>query len=372
VFRTTIATGLVAAALGALPAPPASAGGPTCFGREATIVGTPGHDHLEGTEGDDVIVGGGGVDAVDSYGGNDRICLSDGEPQDPQTIHAGDGADRIRVTTGMSNVFGEGGRDLVYGGSGEDKLEGGPMGDRMFGGDGVDYLFGDGGHDVLRGDGGDDVVHGYDGDDVLDGGGGTDKVFFTELCCDVSYDAGGVRIDLGKGTAVAADGKDEVGRFEHVYGSQGDDRILGSPRGETVEALGGNDVLDGRGGDDTLIPDSWFGVDDRADDTVRGGKGTDTIRYVTHDDVEVNLRKGTAGGTGMGTDVVSGVEDVIGGWGNDVLVGNGRDNYILGDPVGGSGRDYLDGRAGDDELDGGTGAHDTCVNGETVSRCEGP
>lgn len=370
--RTASAVALVAAALGVLPAAPAAAQEPTCFGREATVVGTSESEQLEGTEGDDVIVGGGGLDSVRAYGGDDRVCLTSEYTDDPQTVSAGEGADRVRIDSGMSNVFGEGGRDLIYGGPHEDMLEGGKMGDRMFGAGGVDYLFGHGGHDELHGDAGDDIVHGYDGDDVLDGGADLDKVFFSELCCDASYDANGVTINLAKGTAVAGDGKDKVGAFEYIYASQGDDRILGSPRGETIEALGGNDVVDGRGGDDTVIPDSWFGGDERAKDTVSGGKGTDAIRYVTYENVKINLSKGTGGGSGLGADELGGIEDIIGGWGNDVLIGNARDNYILGDAVGNSGRDYLDGRAGNDVLDGGPAPNDTCVNGETVTRCENP
>lgn len=368
--RATGAIALAVTAAGLIPAAPAAAQEPTCFGREATIVGTSENEQLEGTEGDDVIVGGGGMDSVRAYDGNDRICLTSDYTGDPQTVYAGDGADRIRIGKGMSNVFGEGGRDLMIGGPHEDKFEGGKMGDRAFGGGSPDYLFGHGGHDELHGDAGNDIVHGYDGNDVLDGGGDMDKVFFTELCCAYSYDANGVTVDLGKGTAVAADGKDEVGGFEYVYGSQGDDRILGSPRGETIEALGGSDVIDGRGGVDVLFPDSMFGGDERANDTVRGGKGSDAIRYITYEKVKINLSKGTGTGTGLGTDELGGIEDIIGGWGNDVLIGNARDNYILGDAVGNSGRDYLDGRAGNDELDGGPAPNDTCVNGETVTRCE--
>lgn len=334
-------------------------------------MGTPGHDALEGTEGDDVIVGRGGVDSVDARGGNDRICLSGGEPQDPQTVHAGGGADRIRLGTGESSVYGEGGRDLVYGGPGQDSLVGGKMGDRLFGEGGTDYLHGEGGHDVLLGGAGDDFVHGYDGDDTLDGGSGMDKVFFTELCCDYSYESGGVRVDLGEGTAKARDGSDTLRRFEYVYGSQGADRIEGSNRDETIEALDGDDVIVGGGGKDLLIADSWFGADeDAGNDVVRGGAGRDTIRYVGYEKIKINLAKGTASGARMGSDRVAGIEDIIGTWGPDVLIGNGRANYILGDAVGGARNDFLDGRGGTDTLDGGPGPRDKCVNGEKLDRCE--
>lgn len=369
--RRLVVVPLVAAIGATVLVAPASAAPPQCFGRAATIVGTEGPDSLEGTEGDDVIVGRGGLDSVEAYGGNDRICLSDGEPQDPQTVRAGGGADRIRLGTGASNVYGEGGRDLVYAGPGEDFVDGGKMGDRLFGEGGMDSLHGEGGHDVLRAGDGDDLVHGYDGDDTLDGGPGMDKVFFTELCCEYSYDSGGVRVDLREGTAKARDGSDTVHHFEYLYGSKGRDRIEGSSRGETIEALEGDDVVEGGGGKDLLIPDPWFGVDaDAGNDVVRGGAGRDTIRYVGYEKIKINLAKGTAAGARMGSDRVGGIEDIIGTWGPDVLIGNGRDNYILGDAVGGARNDYLDGRGGVDTLDGGPGPRDKCVRGEKLERCE--
>src|SRR5215467_11150087 len=51
----------------------ATAAGPTCHGRTATIVGTASNDWIEGTHGPDVIVGGGGDDVIRGEGGNDLI-----------------------------------------------------------------------------------------------------------------------------------------------------------------------------------------------------------------------------------------------------------------------------------------------------------
>ena len=54
-------------------APSAQAAAPECFGRRATIVGTPGPDSLTGTPGPDVIVGLGGADNIAGLGGDDLI-----------------------------------------------------------------------------------------------------------------------------------------------------------------------------------------------------------------------------------------------------------------------------------------------------------
>jgi Ca2+-binding RTX toxin-like protein len=349
---------------------PAAAGDrPTCFGEEATIVADEVDGKVVGTAGNDVIVGVDGPFWIEGRGGNDRICVGGGEPQDPHTLYGGPGADRIHGGNGMAIIHGEGGRDQLYGGAGPDMMEGGKMGDLMYGGNGVDGLIGDGGHDVINGGGDDDRVMGHDGDDTMDGGAGLDTVAFTEQCCDYSYDSGGVVVDMRAGTASAADGDDTLGGFEVVLGSLGDDRILGSAREETIYGLDGNDVLRGRGGADLLHPDYMFDNPSGADDEVHGGKGVDTIDYGGYERVVVNLARGTGGGGEKGEDSIAAVENIVGSWRRDRLIGNAADNHILGEAPGGSADDFLDGRKGFDVLDGAPGT-DECVNGEELVRCE--
>jgi hypothetical protein len=69
----------------------AAAGGPRCEGKPATIVGTPGDDHLTGTPGRDVIVGLKGDDRVVGRGGRDLVC-------------AGPGKDKVRARDGTSET----------------------------------------------------------------------------------------------------------------------------------------------------------------------------------------------------------------------------------------------------------------------------
>lgn len=71
---------------------------PRCFGRFATIVGSPKADVLKGTKFADVIAGAGGGDRIRGRGGRDRIC-------------GGKGRDRL---------VGGGGRDRLSGGPGRD------------------------------------------------------------------------------------------------------------------------------------------------------------------------------------------------------------------------------------------------------------
>ena len=192
----------------------------TCFGKPATIVGTPGDDVLVGRENTaDVIVGLGGDDVIrgsadvtSSTAPGDRLCGGHGDDY----IRGAVGADRIQGGRGNDDVDGSFGVDLlVQGGRGNDrvsdcdseytggarKLEGGPGADtmcidtdptRMLGGHGDDklYDYDCSSNSVLRGGVGDDRIESwYDnlnglncsdftdpGHDVVDGGDGTDTV----------------------------------------------------------------------------------------------------------------------------------------------------------------------------------------------------
>jgi Ca2+-binding RTX toxin-like protein len=95
---------------------------------------------------------------------------------------------------------------------------------------------------------------------------------------------------------------------------------------------------------------------------VNGQGGTDTLDYSVYvTGVYVNLLTGTATGVGG---IVSGIENVIGGAGNDILVGDMGNNVLIGGAgrnllIGGLGADVLVGGPGDDLLIGGTTAFDT-------------
>ena len=72
----------------------------TCAGHVATIVGTPGNDHIVGTDGPDVIAGLGGDDVILGLSGNDIIC-------------GGGGNDVINAMGGSGQqLFGDDGNDL--------------------------------------------------------------------------------------------------------------------------------------------------------------------------------------------------------------------------------------------------------------------
>jgi hypothetical protein len=64
---------------------------PLCFGKRATIVGTPRSEGMSGTRRTDVIVGLGGSDRIVARGGNDLVCGGAGNDQ----LQGQEGSDRL-------------------------------------------------------------------------------------------------------------------------------------------------------------------------------------------------------------------------------------------------------------------------------------
>ena len=137
-----------------------------------------------------------------------------------------------------------------------------------------------------------------------------------------------------------------------VRGTPGPDTIAGTPGDDVIAAGAGNDTIDGGGGADVIC----------------GGDGTDTVTYGPHQsDVRADLTGGTGddgssedGPAGARDSVGTDVENLVGGHGDDVLVGSSTPNALNGGPGddllrGGEGNDALTGGTGDDTVRGGDG-----------------
>ncbi|HEY5795819.1 MAG TPA: glycerophosphodiester phosphodiesterase family protein [Bosea sp. (in: a-proteobacteria)] len=179
------------------------------------------------------------------------------------------------------------------------------------------------------------VVYGTVGDDDVSGTAGRDLIYAMS----------------GDDTISAGEGDDEV------YGDGGDDVVDGGAGNDTLYGGAGDDELSGGEGDDVLVG----GV---GDDTLDGGEGIDTVSYLAGlsdtAGVTVDLSAGTAFGDEAGADSLDGIENVIGGNGDDTLTGNAGANLLYGsggnDTIhGGAGDDVLSGGAGDDVINGGEG-----------------
>ncbi|PLX39331.1 MAG: hypothetical protein C0606_02050 [Hyphomicrobiales bacterium] len=183
---------------------------------------------------------------------------------------------------------------------------------------GSDEIAGTGGSDNLIGGDGNDTLLGGLFDDTLNGGTGNDSL------------NGGAAFDL----------------------------LLGGGNNDTLNGGGGNDTLNGGGGNDTLL----------------GGNGTDTALFSGNGAITVDLRKTGNQNTGQGSDMLTGLENVTSGNGNDKLTGTNGLNTLIGNSGndllvglgakdvlrGGLGNDTLNGGAQNDTLDGG-GGNDTAI-----------
>ena len=278
---------------------------------------------------------------------------------DAGELHLGDGDDSVEVDGPSSFVDAGPGADSVLVRTGIHRLMGGPGSDELATGpDGtatVSYLDHSVGVTVRLNDVADDGAPG-EGDNV--------RGFITG-------------IEGGSGDDVLESGP--LGTL--VAGGDGDDRLVAGPLGVTVTGGAGDDELLGADGDDMLIGGPGA-------DALSGGGGRDQADYYEHTEpLTLTIGDGANdGAAGEGDDIRGDVEEVGGGDGADLIVGNDEPNGLAGGP----GRDTLRGLGGADRLlglgdgdllDPGSGAddvraggHDTLelVDGETdFVRCGG-
>ena len=173
--------------------------------------------------------------------------------------------------------------------------------------------------------------------------------------------------------SVTAAGYSAPNGFLSVMGGVGDDVLNGSRSGDALLGELGNDTLSGGGG-----PDRLAGGD--GNDRVDGGDGIDTVSFGAP--VTVSLAAGEA--SGEGTDVIAGVENVVGSPLADVIVGSSGQNRLEGRAggdvirarggndivLGGGGSDQLYGERGADRVNGGSGG-DLLNGGRGFDRLRG-
>ncbi|MBW3245451.1 hypothetical protein KUV57_22660 [Epibacterium sp. DP7N7-1] len=291
------------------------------------------------------------------------------------TIIGGSGSEYLSGGFGSDSLDGGSGHDTLEGGVGSDTLVGSTGDDSLTGGDGDDYLDGGDGNDTHIGGSGDDYVKANAGEDYFSGGDGQDTIDFT-------YSSDNFTIDLGGTTATFTSGLvEQVLGFEHLVAGSGNNELTGSILDNQIDGGLGSDTLNGGDGNDTLIGgsgndfitggdgnDAFLGGegDDyltagEGVDAFDGGEGDDTIDFTySSDHVSIDLLQGTAVFTGGSTEQVSGIENVLAGSGNNILIGSDTNNSLdggFGDDAiaGGEGNDTLAGGEGNDRLDGGAG-----------------
>ncbi len=269
--------------------------------------GVAGDDKLSGGAGDDIIIGGDGADELRGGAGEDTLSID----ADDTVIEGGDGADTAIVTgvEGVTLDLGAAAIETVIGGVGDDYFTaGGTVSVELSGGQGNDTLAG-----------------GSAGD-TLDGGLGADTV-------DYSASAAAVSINLQDSVFSGGDATDDVlTSIENVIGSDHVDTLRGDFRSNVLEGGGGGDLINGDVGSDTA---SYAGSP--ADGTTTNG-------------VTINLATGTVSGADAAGDTLVGIEN---------LRGSAHDDSLTGD----AGANTLDGGFGDDVLTGNGNAGDTYIFG---------
>ena len=376
----------------------------------------------------DVLIGGSGDDRIDGTAWGDRIDGGDGD----DTVVAGGGDDTLIGGSGRDLILGDAGRDRVDGGLSPDKILGGDDADMLLGGGGRDIVVGDAGRDWINGAGGDDRLWGdnpdtpsgdrvkrpFDADAIrrierrtaeiatgltttnLSGGsastGATTTLFepppfnfpvdpptaFAAVdtsAFDALLAAFGPLPDVGS-TGSSGDG-------DTIRGGRGDDAIDGGPGGDEIRGGGGIDTVDYAGRTDDLRvtldgrPDDGRDVEKRY--RIDGGVHNDYGEFFPDDlsydysglGITVLDPAKNPPRAGEGDNLLDDVEDVVGGSGDDVIVGSARPNRFYGGAgddalTGLGGADYLDGGSGRDALNGADG-DDTLVGGPGADRLWG-
>lgn len=202
--------------------------------------------------------------------------------------------------------------------------------DMITGTDGSEILMTtvDAGNDTIRGLGGNDFFRAGPGDNILKGGTGVDQLVYDTDWWTSAPQTGGVVLDAGHGTARNPwGGHDRISGFEEFTGSNQSDRMVGSWRADKFASLAGSDVLNGRGGVDTI---------DYSHDDHYGGHAGIIANLTTHSVID---------GFGM-ADTVRNFESVLGTKYADSIIGSAKAEVFRGL----AGNDEFDGRGGADRF----------------------
>ena len=345
----------------------------TGLGGNDSMLGGDGNDILNGNAGDDTMRG--GLENDSFFGGAGNDLLVGGENND--TIDGGSGDDSLKGDNGNDQLFGKLGKDTLDGGFGSDLCEGGADNDVLlsngetapiqdfgnvirafadFVGNSIldifvnndaanaavrfgefleeigapvtlDILNGGAGNDTMTGGNATDVLFGESGDDLLAGGTGIDLLF------------GGTNNDSLRG------GRD----FDVIFGGAGDDLerlegqrglfgIVASDPFNFVDLGTGEDgvVIEGTSGDDQIFVSRRIADEGLYLVVTINGQTTESLLQ----GCETIFVQGGAGNDVIEMDATQGrtwKAVLIGGSGNDRLVGTDRGDVL----VGGTGRDEL-------------------------------
>ncbi|HAM72131.1 MAG TPA: hypothetical protein DCM86_10855, partial [Verrucomicrobiales bacterium] len=290
-----------------------------------------------------------------------------------------------------------GGADAIDAGNGDNLVFGGLGGDRIATGSGRDLVVGDYGNATYLGRvlaliqstdptvGGDDIIESGDGSDIVLGGIGSDVVRSgTDFRNDILLgDNGRVTFTPSGALVLVETFSPELGGDDLVYGSGGNDLILGGFGADEVHAGAGNDMVLGDNGfiQFTVTPGPLLSGGRASGNRLLAGNAAAALAPSFPDrfsPAAIRLVSVTSPTLGAGDriDGEDGDDLLIGGTGGDVINGGAGNDRIFGDhgqvdfhlpanrnfssiftqPGDGGGEDLLHGNAGDDVILGGQGS----------------
>jgi Ca2+-binding RTX toxin-like protein len=300
----------------------------------------------------------------------------------------GDGqSNLIAGGPGNDTIKGGGGRDTLDGGQGDDHCQGGPT--RISCGAepapaGSAYITldpdaaGGGGLQIIGGPGPDNFIVSYAAElftvsaaGPLAAGDGCARTTGNpkQVTCPTLGPARWLMADLGPGNdGLTVEGSLEAVDFVRVNGGEGNDTIKGGPEEDLLQSGPGSDHVYGGDGSDGLIgglPGPTYLYGEGAGDllaagggcaggTLDGGAGEDDASFAETQAHPGTLYISLAQGWAW-IDAIKGCdkvrlprsdEDIEGSFDNDVLIGDSRDNVLLGQP----GVDSYFGRGGNDVI----------------------
>ncbi|HVS98925.1 MAG TPA: calcium-binding protein [Solirubrobacterales bacterium] len=320
---------------------------------------------------------------------------------------------------GNDTIIGGGGRDTLVGGQGDDRCKGGPT--RISCGRekapvGSAYIRldpdpeGGGGLQIVGGAGPDDLVVALTEEETTAGESGTTGTFTVSAAAPLAAGEGCARAahepkqvtcptlgptrwlmaDLGPGNdGLTVQGSLEAVDFVRVNGGDGNDTIHGGPEEDLLQSGPGADHVYGGDGSDGLIgglpgPTYLYGEGGGdllaagggcAGGTLDGGPGEDDASFAETQahpgTLYVSLEAGWAWIDAIRhcdkVRLPRSDEDIEGSFDNDVLIGDSRDNVLLGQP----GVDSFFGRGGNDVIVAADGVKDWYIQCGRTGHPEG-
>ena len=383
-----------------------------------SILGDNSDNTLYGLSGNDTLDGNGGTDTVSYavWNGDGRVLvpiaginasMPNGVIVNLAAGTASDGEGGNDTLISIENVIGSKGDDLITGSAAANRIDGGA------GNDTVVYAGSESDYNRSSGNGVITVQNIATGviDTLID----INTLIFTGAALLAANGnpplmSAGSTVNLtapnftttgttGDDIIIGTEGNDTingVAGLDVITGGVGADSISGGDNADELRGSDGADIVNGGNDADLIIAGRLNGASGSdGDDTYNGDGGIDTVSYAEITTaVIVNLAAALHQGTGtdIGNDELSGIENVLGGIGNDSITGDGAANLLLGDAgadtlaggdnadtlQGGSSNDRLAGNSGDDSLFGDSdddvilgGSGNDTLNGGTNSYAGG-